>query len=579
MAAVVGVWQAHRIWAPAGRPLRAAVSTALERSLVERAEVALAGRREGFSALASALVDGQLAGVVSVRLLSRRGNEILSVPTPESIGDEAPPFDPTREATATRTIEVPGGGVVELGVVRTTGAGRARGLVGALGDFGDAIPAAAIALAIVLLWLRLGVVGPLETINRRVSALGTDRGTEILGVVGPREVMELAQSMVRVESRLSLCQRDSQANYVAMERSFEKLRDVLDSLGQGVLVCDPDGSLVIANHEARSTFGIEVDRLRTVRVVDCIPGRDRARVRAAIERASLEEQTVVLADIQVGHRIFNLSLAPVSESWTAVTASLSTTREMHARGVALVFLDLTAMHELNRMKDEFLSSVSHELRTPLTSIRSFTEILLQMTPRDEATWKEFLEIVNTESERLTRLVDDVLDLAKMESGALELRSSSISVEQIAAQTVAMFEPLLREKRVALDLRIAQDLPLVPADPDRLQQVVTNLLGNAAKFVPDRGGVRVVAELDDGKVRLSVEDSGVGVPESQREVVFQKFRQVAAPRAGKPKGTGLGLAISRELIESMGGRIWCEASTELGGAKFCFELPVAGRVPA
>ena len=230
------------------------------------------------------------------------------------------------------------------------------------------------------------------------------------------------------------------------------------------------------------------------------------------------------------------------------------------------------LKELDRMKDDFISTVTHELRTPLTSIRAFSEILRDNPGLDAAERDRFLGIVIQESERLTRLINQVLDLAKLESGRAEWQVADVDLKSVIEDSIDATGQLFRVKNVALEVRAPDRVPPIRADRDRLVQVVINLLSNAVKFVqPDEG--RVVVELGAGANALSVRvtDNGPGVRAEDREVIFEKFRQAGDTMTEKPQGTGLGLPISRQIIEYFGGRLWVESEPG-AGATFAFTLP-------
>ena len=231
--------------------------------------------------------------------------------------------------------------------------------------------------------------------------------------------------------------------------------------------------------------------------------------------------------------------------------------------------------QLDQLKDDFIATVSHELRTPLTSIRSFSEILRDTPDLSPQEHDQFLDVVVKESERLTRLINDILDVSKIEAGKMEWHVSRFDLDEVVEDAVAAVSGLCRERRIAVESRKASGpLPFVMADRDRLQQVVINLLSNAAKFVPeDHGRVLVETAYADGMVALCVTDNGPGIPESHLAAVFDKFHQIGGTLTDKPKGTGLGLTICRHIIEHFGGRIWAEKNDD--GAVFRFRLPVAG----
>src|SRR5229473_6666060 len=232
------------------------------------------------------------------------------------------------------------------------------------------------------------------------------------------------------------------------------------------------------------------------------------------------------------------------------------------------------LQELDRLKDDFISTVTHELRTPLTSIRAFSEILNDNPRLDEAERTKFLGIIVKESERLTRLINQVLDLAKIESGAAEWHSSEIDMREVLEDSVTAVSQLFKERKIDLTVELPQKLPGIVADRDRLMQVMLNLLSNAAKF-SERTPGRVVVSLaqQSGFLRVEVSDNGIGISAADQEVIFEKFRQVGDVLTGKPQGSGLGLHISRRIVEHFGGRMWV-TSRPGEGACFAFTLPIA-----
>jgi signal transduction histidine kinase len=230
--------------------------------------------------------------------------------------------------------------------------------------------------------------------------------------------------------------------------------------------------------------------------------------------------------------------------------------------------------ELDRLKDDFVSTVTHELRTPLTSIRAFSEILHDNPdlPADER--QKFLNIIIQESERLTRLINQVLDLAKLESGRAEWRVSAIDIRSVIEDSINATSQLFRAKNVALETRLPPSLPPIRADRDRLVQVLINLLSNAVKFVAaDTGRVEVELFHDPDGLRVHVADNGPGISRENQQFIFEKFRQAGDTMTEKPEGTGLGLPISRQIIEHLGGRLWVESEPG-AGATFAFVLPTA-----
>ena len=231
------------------------------------------------------------------------------------------------------------------------------------------------------------------------------------------------------------------------------------------------------------------------------------------------------------------------------------------------------LKELDRMKDDFVSTVSHELRTPLTSIRAFTEILHDNPQLEVAERGRFLGIIIKETERLTRLINQILDLSKLESGKAEWHESPVDMKEVIEDTFAATSQLYKDKGVRLEARLPERVPKVPADLDRIIQVLLNLLSNAVKFCESgRGRVELALAEEGGFLRVDVRDNGPGISAGDQKIIFEKFRQAGDTLTEKPQGTGLGLPISRHIIEHFGGRLWVE-SVPGEGATFSFTLPL------
>lgn len=231
------------------------------------------------------------------------------------------------------------------------------------------------------------------------------------------------------------------------------------------------------------------------------------------------------------------------------------------------------LQELDRLKDEFLTTVTHELRTPLTSIRAFSEILFDNPSLDPAQRQRFLGIVIKESERLTRLINQVLDLAKIEAGRFDWQIGDVDIKEIVNDSVAATSLLFRDRAVSVTVKMPEMVPFVRSDRDQLMQVAVNLLSNAVKFSePGRGRVEVGVAFQDSEIAISVKDNGPGIAPEYQQAIFEKFHQVGDTLTAKPSGSGLGLAICQRIVEHLGGRIWVD-SRPGEGAMFTFTVPV------
>ncbi|HUM89909.1 MAG TPA: sensor histidine kinase [Candidatus Competibacter sp.] len=230
------------------------------------------------------------------------------------------------------------------------------------------------------------------------------------------------------------------------------------------------------------------------------------------------------------------------------------------------------LRELDRLKDEFISTVTHELRTPLTSIRAFSEILLANPDMEVEQRGKFLAIIVKESERLTRLINQVLDMAKIDSGRIDWHIADLDLRELIEDAVNSTRQLFNDKAVALREELGDKPVIIAGDHDRLIQVIINLLSNAVKFCSDQGG-EVTIQLYPlaHRWRITVIDNGPGIAADQHQLIFEKFHQVTDAHAGKPKGTGLGLPISQKIVEHHGGSIWVESEPGQG-ATFIVDLP-------
>ncbi len=235
----------------------------------------------------------------------------------------------------------------------------------------------------------------------------------------------------------------------------------------------------------------------------------------------------------------------------------------------------TKLRELDSLKDDFVSSVSHELRSPLAAIVGYVELLRSKPLNDIHPEKreKALEIIQESATRLGRFISDILDYAKIKSGQITVSKKPLDLRELSEDIFHLFQPLAERNQIQTLIDIPAQMPAVQADPDKIRQVLTNLVSNALKFTPAGGRIRIAAKNQGEFIRISVEDTGIGIPEEAKNAIFERFRQLSnvMPDGTKVKGTGLGLAIAKGIVESHGGRIWVES--ELGrGSVFHFTLP-------
>ena len=285
----------------------------------------------------------------------------------------------------------------------------------------------------------------------------------------------------------------------------------------------------------------------------------RVMVASAVEEESLDLDDVMrILDEASQLRAYSQALEEKSQSLERATAELRQANEQ--------------LKSLDRLKDDFMSSVTHELRTPLTSIRALSEMMRDDADMETAQRQQFLGIIVTETERLSRLVNQVLDMAKIEAGHAEWHNTAVDMRELLEQAAGSMAELLRERGITLTLDLPAQVAPLQADADRITQVVLNLLSNAAKYAPGgRGQVHLSLTDTPAAVTVQVQDNGPGIPREQQARVFEKFRQVSGDDHYRPGGTGLGLPISRQIVEHFGGQLWLRSEPGQG-ACFGFSLP-------
>jgi PAS domain S-box-containing protein len=378
----------------------------------------------------------------------------------------------------------------------------------------------------------------------------------------------------------------------AMVLADGKFRELIENAPDAILQVDPSGRIVIANRTAELIFGYSREELLGENVDILVPAMVRGRHRehrASFARSpqlrpmgrGMELSALRKDGIEIPVEI---SLSPLRrENGINVTAVIRDVSERRQTEAQLRSLQTNYMAELearqkeserlNLLKSEFLASVSHELRTPLHTIIGFAELLGEEGegPLNDKQ-KRFLQHIQEDSEHLLGLINDVLDLSKIEAGAMTLRIEHISLADAISDAVNAIRPRAAMKSLTLENRNTF-AGLIAIDPMRLKEVFYNLLGNAVKFTPEGGNITLETEENGQFVRITVADSGIGIPADQLEQIFEKFYQVGYATSGVREGTGLGLAICKRLIEMHGGSIWIE-SRPGKGSSFHFTVPKA-----
>ncbi len=338
----------------------------------------------------------------------------------------------------------------------------------------------------------------------------------------------------------------------------KKLEAIVSGMTDGVVATDRHGQVVLFTRAAAEMLGISPDAALGR------PAREVLRGRLAVLLEEAARGRVVAEELPpglVGDRVVDVHCAPYRDDRGEVI------------GAVAVLRDATELRRTERLRRELTANVSHELRTPLTSIKGFTETLLDGAMRDEATCRRFLTIIQSEVDRLVKLVDDLLDLSRLESRHVTLDLQPVDVGALAAHTADKLRPLADAGGLTLLVQAPPGV-VAPADRDRLEQVLTNLIDNALKYTPPGGRVEVSVVPRGEEVEVTVSDTGRGIPPEDLPHVFERFYRVDRSRTRGSGGTGLGLAIARHIVEAHGGRISVR-SRPGEGTTFTVTLPRNG----
>lgn len=468
----------------------------------------------------------------------------------------------------------------ELEVWFDTGSTLSSGLTGEamLASVGLVGPAAAAGLTALAWWMRqrLSSVRKVEE-SLRDFASGREQSYELLAIQQRDQTDALVESWNKLIASAAELQSELHArqDLETIARMLDgvgsaSLQPILDALPIGVIQLEGDGTLGYCNFSAERMLGIAhggagEGALGVRRVLsECVTDPALASALASMNSGqqavggSIEVTRQGGSDASSGQTVIRLTPLPPA-------------REDGAESVILV-QDVSQQVEANRSRDAFLANITHELRTPLTNIGAYAETLTEDCFNDEATRRECYNVITKETRRLSRMIEDVLSVSQIESGASRLERAELRVDHMLRQAVQDMQANADERGIQLSLRVPSKVPPVAGDRHRLHQVWINLLGNAIKYTPESGTVSVTVQSDDHSVRVLVTDTGIGIAPEHHQRIFEKFYRV--PGSEKlVEGTGLGLAITRDLVRMHGGSIRVESA--LGeGSTFVVELPRA-----
>ncbi|KQU14982.1 MULTISPECIES: two-component system histidine kinase PnpS [unclassified Peribacillus] len=357
---------------------------------------------------------------------------------------------------------------------------------------------------------------------------------------------------------LNILARNLQETETAREMNQDRLETLVENIGSGVLLIDSKGYTTLINREFKKSFGVNSATFLFQVFYSVIKDQEVISIIEEIFRTEKTIKRQVKIPLAIERKHFEIYGAPIigtHDEW---------------KGILLIFHDITELKRLEQMRKDFVANVSHELRTPITSIKGFSETLLDGALKDEKTLKHFLSIILKESDRLQELIQELLNLSKMEQQEFVLKTGVVDITNVLGDIQEMLIGKLKEKEVSLEIKASSEPVFIEGESDRIKQVFINLITNALTYTPNGGWVTVNVTENEQTVDIIVQDSGIGIEEKELPRIFERFYRIDKARSRDSGGTGIGLAIVKHIIEVHKGKIKVE-STPGSGTTFTVTL--------
>jgi len=406
-------------------------------------------------------------------------------------------------------------------------------------------------IAVGAFFVSLFFTRPLTGIVNDIKEITNENFSGKVIVPPVKEFEDLAGAFNRLLSKLVSLLKDETSSRSRMEA-------ILQSMTDGVMVVDGKGAILFINATFKYLFAVkgDVEGKRPLEVIRNVDVQDTVDLVLKNELSvSMKEINLIMPQ----KKVLAINAAPV-------------VRDVAVDGAVLVFHDMTELKKLESVRKEFVANVSHELRTPLSSIKGYAETLMDGALKDEKNAGDFVRIIYDDAVRLERLVNDILDLSKLESDRWDLNKRILSLSGVINKTAGHFRAAAAEKDIKITVNIPASIPEVMADEVMLSQIIFNLVDNAVKYTDHSGSVVISAVGNKDHVRVSVSDNGIGIPQEDLPRIFERFYRVDKTRSRELGGTGLGLAIVKHAVQVHGGDVSVE-STPGKGSTFSFTLPI------
>jgi two-component system phosphate regulon sensor histidine kinase PhoR len=386
------------------------------------------------------------------------------------------------------------------------------------------------------------------------------------------ELADLARAMNEMAASVERTMR-------SLSSELNRSSTILRSMVEGVAVVDAQERVIFSNRAFSEILNLDPSSIEGRPLIEVVRHSDLLGLIRRVLRGEEGSQIDIAMGI-VQQRSFSVTATPVqtlevktpASPLPAVTTSLEISVATPS-GAVVVLHDVTELRRLERVRQDFVANVSHEFKTPLTAIQGFAETLLAGALDDAQNNRRFLEIIRDHAARLARLTDDLLKLARIEAGKLEVEFRPVDIAEQIERCLETTSLKAGRKQITLEAQIPSTLPLVRGDAGLLREVLQNLLDNAVQYTSQGGRIQVQVTSGSREVVVTIADTGIGIPLADQERIFERFYRVDAARSREAGGTGLGLSIAKHIVEAHGGRLWVES--EVGsGSRFSFSIPLA-----
>ncbi len=402
-----------------------------------------------------------------------------------------------------------------------------------------------------------------------------ERGTPLRGTYSgifmpiALAVDTLVESSMEELDKVSGRVREAEIRLSVSESERRHYESILDGLNDAVIVTDTFNELTLANSAASNLLGFEREQSMHKPVQELLGDSSIASAIGELNQAGVRSKQTHF------EHTFNVDDPEMQEQAPLfdVTLSALPNENKAVGGVVTIFRDITREKEISRMKTEFVSQASHELRTPLSSINAYIEMLIDSEATDEESRQEFYQIIKTEAERVSRMIDNMLNISRIEAGIVKIERAEVDFVKVVKEVIETMQPSANSKNIMLADRCGPLMYTAEADRDMIYQVIMNLVGNAIKYTPDDGRVTMTIENDDASrsVLVTIADTGLGIPPDAIEQVFNKFYRIDNYKR-VAKGTGLGLNLVKHIVETVH-RGQVGVKSEVGmGSQFWFTIP-------